>query len=159
MCHLEYLREVWQSEQDGNHIFRVKSIIGDISKGVGNRSGSQDQSKVEKYKKARYAIRNFSMKDLSNKIKEFETIVKVPYVKRIPKHEPTSSYFHLVLCIAECTMRCGKNNHNVHNVHVGYEEEISPSSDVNDTDKDESKNSIVHEPFHKPSLEKIYIWT
>ena len=41
------------------------------------------------YKKARYAIGNVSMKDLSNKIKEFETIFKVPYVKRIPKHEPT----------------------------------------------------------------------
>ena len=49
---------------------------------VGNRSGSQDQSKAEKYKKARYAIENVSMKDLSNKIKEFEKIVKVPYLKR-----------------------------------------------------------------------------
>ena len=38
---------------------------------VGNRSGSQEQSKAEKYKKARYAIGNVSMKDLSNKIKEF----------------------------------------------------------------------------------------
>ena len=51
------------------------------------------------YKKARYAIRNVSMKDLSKKIKEFERIVKVPYLKRTPKHEPTSSYFHLVVCI------------------------------------------------------------
>ena len=45
----------------------------------------------QKYKKARYVIGNFSMKDLSNIIKEFEKIVKVPYVKRIPKYEPTSS--------------------------------------------------------------------
>ena len=30
------------------------------------------------YKKARYAIVNVSMKDISNKIKEFEKIVKVP---------------------------------------------------------------------------------
>ena len=29
-----------------NHIFRVKRKIGKIRKGVGNRSGSQDQSKV-----------------------------------------------------------------------------------------------------------------
>ena len=49
-------------------------------------------------------------------------------------------------------MRCGEGNHNVHNVHDGYEEEMPPSSDVNDTDKDESNNSIVHKPFHKPSL-------
>ena len=52
-------------------------------------------------------------------------------------------------------MRCGENNHNVHDVHNGYEEEMDPSSDVNDTDEDESKNSIVHEPFHKPSSENI----
>ena len=40
-------------------------------------------------------------------------------------------------------------------MHVGYEEEMAPSSNVNDTDEDESKNSIVHEPFHKPSSENI----
>ena len=54
-------------------------------------------------------------------------------------------------------MRCGENNHNVHNVHYCYEEEMDPSSDVNDMDEDESKNSIVHEPFHKPSSENIYM--
>ena len=78
-------------------------------------------------------------------------MVKVPYVKSIPKHEPTSSYFHLVGCIAECTMRCCENNNNVHAVHDSYEEDMAPSSDVNDTDDYKSNNSIVHEPFHKPS--------
>ena len=76
------------------------------------------------------------MKDLSKKIKEFEKIVKVTYVKRIPKHEPTSSYFHLVMCIAEFMMRCRENNHNVHDVHDGYEEEMSPSSSVSLTSDD-----------------------
>ena len=52
-------------------------------------------------------------------------------------------------------MRCGENNHNVHDVHDSYEDEMAPSSDVNDTDEDESKNYIVHEPFHKPSSENI----
>ena len=52
-------------------------------------------------------------------------------------------------------MRCGENNHNVHDVHDGYEEDMAPSSDVNDMDEDESKNSIVHKPFHKPSSENI----
>ena len=94
------------------------------------------------------------MKELSNKIKEFEKIVKVPYVKRIPKHEPTSSYFHLVVCLRECMMRCGENNHHVHD---GYEEEMAPSSDINDTDEDESKNSIVHKTFHKHSSENLYM--
>ena len=33
-------------------------------------------------KKARYAIGNVSMKDLSNKIKEFEKLVKVPFFEK-----------------------------------------------------------------------------
>ena len=51
-------------------------------------------------------------------------------------------------------MRCDENNHHVHD---GYEEEMAPSSDVNDTDEDNSNNSTVHEPFHKPSSENIYM--
>ena len=51
-------------------------------------------------------------------------------------------------------MSCGEKNHRMHN---GYEEEMAPSSDVNDTDKDESNNYIVHEPFQKPSSENIYM--
>ena len=31
-------------------------------------------------------------------------------------------------------MRCGENNHRMHD---GYEEDMAPSSDVNDTDEDE----------------------
>ena len=50
----------------------------------------------QKYKNARYAIGTFSMTDLLKIIKEFEKIGKLPYVKRIPKHEPTSIYFHLL---------------------------------------------------------------
>ena len=61
------------------------------------------------------------------------------------------------MCIAECMMRCGENNHNVHDLHDGYEEEMSSSSDVNDMEEEEWKNSIVHEPFHKPSSENIYM--
>ena len=54
-------------------------------------------------------------------------------------------------------MRCGENNHIVQNVQDGYEEETVPSSDVIDTDADESNNSIVHKTFHKPSPENIYM--
>ena len=79
------------------------------------------------------------MKDLSKIIKEFKKIVKVPYVKSIPKYEPTSSYYHLVGCIAECVLRCGEDNHHVQDVHDGYEEEMAPSSNVNDTDEEESE--------------------
>ena len=96
----------------------------------------------QKYKKARYAIVNFRMKNISNIIKEFEKISKVPYGKMFPKHETTSSHYHLVRCIAECMMR--SDEHNQH-VHGSYAEETALSSNVNVTDQDESKEIIVHE--------------
>ena len=61
-------------------------------------------------------------------------------MKRIPKHEPTSSYCHLLGCIAECMMRSDEYNQHVHG---GYAEETDPSSNVNDTEKEESKVIIV----------------
>ena len=82
------------------------------------------------------------MKDLSNIIKDFEKIVKLPYEQRTPKHEPISSYYHLVDCIAECMMI--SNEHNRH-VHGSYAEETAPSSNNNDTDEEKSKEIIVHE--------------
>ena len=64
-------------------------------------------------------------------------------MKRIPKNEPTSSYYHLVGCITECMLRCGEENHHVHDVHDGYKEDMAPSSNVNDTDEDESEVNSV----------------
>ena len=96
------------------------------------------------------------MKELSNKIIEFENFVKVPHFKKEPKHEPTLSYFHLVECLHKCMMRSGENNHHVHD---GYGKEMSSSSNVKDTDKDkdkdESNNSIVHDLFDEPSSENL----
>ena len=74
------------------------------------------------------------MKDFSNIIKEFEKNFKVPYVKTIPKHDPTSSYFHLVRCIAECMMRYYEHNRQVHG---SYAEETDTSSNVNVTYEEE----------------------
>ena len=45
----------------------------------------------------------------------------------------------------------------MHDVHDGYEEDMALSSEVNDTEEDESNKSIVHEPFQKPSSENIYM--
>ena len=70
-------------------------------------------------------------------------VSKIPFVKRIPKHDPTSSYYHLVSCIAECMLIPDEYNQHVHG---GYSEETTPSLNVNDTDKDESKEIIVHKP-------------
>ena len=60
-------------------------------KGMATALALKTKARSKKYKKARYATGNVSMKDLSIITKEFEKIVKVTYVKRIPKHEPTSS--------------------------------------------------------------------
>ena len=53
-------------------------------------------------------------------------------------------------------MRSGENNHHVHD---GYGKDMAPSSGVNDTDEDtdedESNNSIVHDPFDEPSSENL----
>ena len=96
MCHLGHLR--------------VKRKIGKIGKGVGNCSGFQDQSKVEKIKKAKYAIGNVSERDISKIIRDFEKFEKLPYEKERPKHEPTESYFHLARKIAKSMMRSDKLN-------------------------------------------------
>ena len=72
---------------------RVKRKIGNIRKKVDYISGFQSQSKAAKIKKARYAIGNFSKKDLSKIIREFDKFEKLPYEKKRPKHEPTGSFF------------------------------------------------------------------
>ena len=68
-----------------------KGKLGISGKGLVTTLALNTKARSTEYKKTRYAIVNVSMKDLSNIIKEFEKIVRVPYVKRIPKHEPTSS--------------------------------------------------------------------
>ena len=94
----------------------------------------KNKVRSQKYKKARYAIGNVSEKGLSEIIKEFEKIGKLPYEKKSPKHEPTQSYFHLVRQLAKCMMRSDKlNRHD----HGGYTEMTASSSNLNVTDEDE----------------------
>ena len=57
-------------------------------------------------------------------------------MKRIPQHEPTSSYDNLVGCIANFMLRCGEDNQHVHG---SYAEETALSSNANDMDEDKSK--------------------
>ena len=119
-----------------------KGKLGKSRKGWVTALILKTKVRSKKYKKARYAIGNISMKDHSNIIKDFDKIVKVPYVKRIPKHEPTSSYCHIVRFIAECMMRSDEHNRHMHGSH---EEETDSSLNVNVTDEDESKQIILHE--------------
>ena len=73
-------------------------ITSSESKGKLGISGNgliKTKARSHKYKKARYAIRNVSKKDISKIIKKFEKIGKLPFEKKRPKHEPTESYFRL----------------------------------------------------------------
>ena len=95
------------------------------------------KARSTKYKNVGYDIGNVSMKDLVNKIIEFEKFVKVPHFKKEPKHERTLSYFHLVECIRKCIMRSSETNHHVHD---SYGKDMAPSSDVKDTDEDKDED-------------------
>ena len=70
--------------------------------------GFNTEVRLQKYKKARYAIGNVSEKDLSEIIKEFDKFDKLPYKKKRPKHEPTESYFYLARQLAKCMIRSDK---------------------------------------------------
>ena len=118
-----------------------KGKLGRSVKGLVTALAFKTKVGLQNYKKARYAISNVSKKDLLKIIKEFEKIGKLPYEKRIPKHEPTPSYFHLVRQLVEYMMRSDEHNRYVHG---SYAEDTAPSSNVNVTDEDESKEIIVH---------------
>ena len=82
-----------------------KGKLGRSGKGLVTTLNFKTKVRLSKYKKARYAIKNVSEKDLSMIIKEFEKIGKLHYEKRIPKHEPTPGYYHLVRQLAKCMMK------------------------------------------------------
>ena len=107
-----------------------------IRKGLVTALDFKTKLRLQKYKTERYAIGNVSEKDVSKIIKELGKIGMVPYVKMIPTHERTSSYYHLVRCITACIMRSAE--HNWH-VHRSYVEETALSLNVNVMDEDESK--------------------
>ena len=56
-----------------------KGILERSGKGLITSLGFKTKVRSQKYKKARYAIGNVSEKELSNIIKEFEKIEKLPY--------------------------------------------------------------------------------
>ena len=67
----------------------------------------------QRRKKARYAIRNVSKKDLSNIIREFDKWPYKSYDRRRPKNEPTTSSFYLARQLAKCMMRADSFNSHV----------------------------------------------
>ena len=103
-------------------------------KGLSTSLGFNTKARSQKYKKATYSIGNFSEKDLSNIIKEFEKIDKLTYEKKRRKHEPTDSYFSLARQLAKCMMRY--DNLNWYD-HGSYMEMTAPSSNDYIREKDE----------------------
>ena len=108
--------------------------MGRSGKGLVTALAFNTKVRSPKYKKARYAIRNVSEKELSKIIKEFEKIGKLPYEKKMPKNEPTPSYFHLVRQLVKCMMRSDQLNWHDHGSYTG---KTAPPSNINVMDEDE----------------------
>ena len=72
----------------------------------------------KKKKKSRYAINNFSTKDLPRIIKDFEILPYKGYVRKRPKHEPSDSYFYLAKQISSFMMRSDAFNLHIHPVRT-----------------------------------------
>ena len=70
-----------------NHLVRS-------GKGLISSLGFKVKARLKKYKKTRYTIGNFSKKDFSKIISEFDKLSYKSYESRRPKHEPTDSYFY-----------------------------------------------------------------
>ena len=71
-----------------------KDNLGRPGKGLITSLGLKAKARPKKYKKARYAIRNVSKKELSKIIREFYKLPYKSYERMRPKHEPTDSYFY-----------------------------------------------------------------
>ena len=90
-----------------------KDNFGRSGNGLIAYLGIKAKARPTKYKKARYAIGNFSKKDLSKIIRGFDKLPYKSYESRIPKHEPTYSYFYLARHLMKFMMRSDVLNSHV----------------------------------------------
>ena len=82
-----------------------KNNLGRSGEGLIASLGINAKTRPKKYKKARYAIRNFNKKDLSKIIREFEKLSYESYERNRPKHEPMDSYYYLSIYIENFMVR------------------------------------------------------
>ena len=68
-----------------------KHNFGRSGKELITSMGLKAKARSKKYKKASYAIRNVSMKDISKIIRDFDKLPYKSYEMRRPKHEPIES--------------------------------------------------------------------
>ena len=148
--------KITSSESKGN--------LGIPGKGLITSLGLKAKVRPHRWKKARYAIKNISKKDLSKIIREFEKLFYKSYEKKRPKHGPTDSYFYLAKQLEKCMIRSGALNSHGYPVrtemtatkhiltsHVGFTDESKLKefpvnktlSESCSTDEDESKGIIV----------------
>ena len=111
-------------------------------KGLITSLGFKTKARSHKYKKARYAVGNFSKKELYKIVREFDKFDKLLSEKKRPKHEPTDSYFYLVRQLVKCTMKYDTLNWHDYG---GYTEMTAPSLNIYSTDEEKSKRIIVQE--------------
>ena len=80
--------KITSSESKFKLVISVKGLITSL--------GLKAKARPKKYKKASCTIGNFSKKDLSKIIREFEKLSYKSYERRRPKHKPTDRSFYLV---------------------------------------------------------------
>ena len=86
------------SSKSWNNLVRpLKGLIASLS--------LKAKARPNKYKKAKYAIKIFSKKDLSQIIRDFEELPYEIYERKRPKQEPTGSYSYLSRQIVNGMMR------------------------------------------------------
>ena len=143
-----------------------KDKLGRSGKGLITSLGLKAKTRPNKYKKARYAIVNFSKNDLSNIIREFEILPYEIYERKRPKHDPTDSYFYLSNQLAKCMMRSDALNLHIYpvrteitatkqittlHVYSSYKSELKEFlveenlSQICSTNEEKSKGIIVNE--------------
>ena len=80
------------------------NLVG-LRKGFITSLGLKSNAIPKKYKKARYAIKNVIMNDLSKIIRDFDKLPYKIYERRRPKHDPNDSYFYLSRQLANFLMK------------------------------------------------------
>ena len=81
-----------------------KDYLGRSGKGLITAMGLKTIIRSKKTKKARFAITNVGLKDISKIIKEFEALPCEGYMMKKFKHTPTGSCFYLARKIEKCMM-------------------------------------------------------
>ena len=96
----------------------TKDTLGTSGTGLITALCLKAKPRPKKYKNARYAIINVSMKELSKIIREFKILPYKSYESRRPKHEPTNSYFYLARQLTKCMMRADSLNLHIYPVRT-----------------------------------------